>query len=126
MGTLDAGLQQRAGNGHLRGLLGLALAGRATDAHVGHAGVFHNGGNIGKIQIDKAGIPNQIGNGLHRLPQHIIGDLKGVGKRDLLVCGVLEPLIGDDDQRIHLVLQLGNAAFRLLHPGGGPQSRRAL
>ena len=29
---------------------------------------------------------------------------------------MFQTLIGDDDQRIHLVLQLGNTAFRLLHP----------
>ena len=56
LGTLDAGLQQGAGNGHTGSLLGLSLAGGA----VGQAGILHHGGDIGKIQIDKAGIPDQV------------------------------------------------------------------
>ena len=81
--------------------------------------------HVGKVQIDEAGVANQVGDGLHCLTQHIVGDLKGVGKGDLLVRGVLQPLVGDDDQRVHLVLQLGNAALRLLHPAACPQSQRA-
>ena len=33
--TVDGGLEQRAGDGHAGGLLGLALASRAAHAHVG-------------------------------------------------------------------------------------------
>ncbi len=125
LGAVDGGLQQGAGNGHLGGLLGLALAGGAAHAHVGHAGVLHDGGHVGKVQVDEAGVPDQVGDGLHRLAQHVVGDLKGVGKGDLLIGGMLQPLVGDDDQGVHLVLQLRDAALRPASSGGGPQSRRA-
>ena len=66
-GASDAGLQQGAGNGHAGGLLGLALAGGAAHAHVSQARVFHDGGDVGEVQVDEAGVPDQIGDGLHRL-----------------------------------------------------------
>ena len=60
LGTLNAGLQQGAGNGHTGSLLGLSLAGGAAYAHMGQAGILHHSGDIGKIQIDKAGISDQV------------------------------------------------------------------
>ena len=123
LGPLDRSLQQGAGNGHTGGFLGLALAGSPAHAHVSHTCVLHNGRHVGKVQIDEAGVADQVGNGLHCLTQHIVGDLKGVGKGDLLVRGVLQPLVGDDDQRVHLILQLGNAALRLLHPAAALKAK---
>ena len=60
-------------------------AGGPAHAHVGEARVFHNGGDVGKVQVDVARIPDQIGNGLHRLAEHVVGNLKGVGKGNFLV-----------------------------------------
>ena len=85
---------------------------------MGHARVLHDGGHVGKVQVDKAGIPDQIGDGLHRLAQHIVGDLKCIGKGDLLIGCMLEPVVGDDDQRVHPVLQLGNARLGSPHAAG--------
>ena len=85
---------------------------------MGHAGVLHDGGDVGKVQVDKAGVPDQVRDGLHRLTQHIVRDLKGVGKGDLLVGGVLQALVGDDDQGVHLVPELPDAGLRSPHPPG--------
>ena len=120
LGAVDGGVQQGGGDGHLGGLLGLALAGGPAHAHVGIAGILHHGGHIGEVQIDKAGVPDQIGDGLHRLAQHVVGDLKGVGEGDLLVGGVFQPLVGNDYQAVHLFPQLGDAAL------GVPHTPRAL
>ena len=83
---------------------------------MGQPRVLHHGGDVGKIQVDEARVPNQVRDGLHRLAQHVVGNLEGVGKCNLLVRGVLKPLVGDDDQRIHLGPKLLNAALGLLHP----------
>ena len=72
LGPLDRGLQQGAGNGHTGGFLGLALAGSPTHAHVSHTCVLHNGRHVGKVQIDEAGVADQVGNGLHRLLENIV------------------------------------------------------
>ena len=81
---------------------------------MGHARILHDGGHVGKVQIDEAGVTDQVGNGLHRLTQHVVGDLEGVGEGDLLVGGELQPLVGNDDKGVHLVPQLADAGLGLL------------
>ena len=85
---------------------------------MGHAGVLHDGGDVRKVQVDKAGVADEVRDGLHSLAQHIVCDLKGVGKGDLLVGGVLQALVGDDDKRIHLVLELVDAGLSGPHAAG--------
>ena len=114
-GSVDGSLQQGAGNGHLGGRLRLVLAGGAAHAHVGPARVLHHGGHVGEVQVDESGVLNEVRDGLHGLLQHVIGDLKGVLHGDLGVAGQLQPLVGDDDQGVHLVAQLGDPALGLLH-----------
>src|SRR5699024_3260472 len=91
MGAVDGGLQQGAGNGHLGGLLGLIFTGGPAHTHVSHASVLHNSGDVGEVQVDEAGILDEVRDGLHRLAQHVVGDLKGVLEGDLLVGGKLQP-----------------------------------
>ena len=114
--TVDGGLQQRGRKWPcLRGLLGLVLAGGAADAHVGKARVLHDGGHVGKIEVDEARVADQVGDALHRLTQYVVRDLECVGKGDLLVGRMLEALVRDDDQRVDLGLELFDARFRLRH-----------
>ena len=114
--AVDGGLQQGAGDGHAGGGLGLVLAGGTAHAHVGEPRVLHDGGHIGEVQVDEPGLPDELGDGEHRLAQHVVGDLKGVGEGHLLLRGVLEPVVGDDDQGIHLAPQVLDALLRLHHP----------
>ncbi len=76
---------------------------------------FMIGGHVREVQVDEAGVADQVGDALHRLAQHVVRDLKGVAKGDLLVGGVLQALVGDDDQGVHLAPQLLNALLRLGH-----------
>ena len=48
--------------------------------HMSIAGILHNRSHVGKVQIDKAGIFNQIRNAHGCLAQNIIRNLKGIGK----------------------------------------------
>ena len=115
LGAVDGGLQQGAGDGHLGGILGLVLAAGAANAHVGHARVLHDGGDVCKVQIDEAGILDQIGDRLHRLAEHVVGDLESIGKGDLLIGGKLQPLIGDDHQGVHPGSEFLDALLGLHH-----------
>ena len=83
---------------------------------MGHAGVLHNGGHVGEVQVDKASVLDQVGDGLHGLLQHVVGHLEGVGQGDLLLGDELQPVVGDDDQGVHLGAQVFNAHLGLLHP----------
>jgi len=82
---------------------------------VGPAGVLHDSGHVSKVQVDESGILDQVRDGLDGLLKHVVSDLESVDHGDLLIGGQLQPLIGDDDQGVHLVAQLRNAPLRLLH-----------
>ena len=48
--------------------------------------------------------------------EHVVSNLKGVCKGDLLIGGKLQTLVGDNDQGVHPGTQILNALFRLKHP----------
>ena len=85
---------------------------------MGASGVLHDGGHVGKVQIDDDVLAeaHQLGNGGHSLLQHIVGDAEGVGEGDLLVGDVFQPVVGNDDQRIDLAAEIGDALLSLTHP----------
>ena len=93
----------------------LFLPAGAAHAHVGPAGVLHDSGHVSKVQVDESGILDQVRDGLDGLLKHVVSDLESVDHGDLLIGGVLQPLVGDDDQGVHLVAQLGDPALGLLH-----------
>ena len=64
------------------------------------------------------GVTHQFGDGGHSLLQNIVGNAKSIGKGDLLLCDVFQPVVGDDDEGIHLLRQGGNAGLGLAHPVG--------
>ena len=82
---------------------------------MGKARVLHDGGHIGKVEVDEARVADQVGDALHRLTQYVVRDLECVGKGDLLVGRMLEALVRDDDERVDLGLELFDARFRLRH-----------
>ena len=79
------------------------------------AGVLHDGGHIGKVQIDDAGNVDQIGDALHCLQQHLICLGKGIGKGDLFLRNAAQPFIGNDQQSVYMLLQPLDAGSCLLH-----------
>ena len=82
--------------------------------------IAHDGGNIGKVLVDHdvIGIAHQLGNGADCLLEHIVGNAKGIDEGDFLIGNVLQPVVGDDNQGIHLVGQSGNAVLCLRHTAG--------
>ena len=86
-------------------LVHLALAAGFADAQVGQTGLPKDGFQVGKVQIDEAGAPQQVGNAAHRPVQDFIGNGKGIGKGYVLIRNLPDVLIGDDEKRIHLLPQ---------------------
>ena len=113
--TGDAGLQQRAGDGSLGGVLGLAGTLGNTDTHVGKAGVLHDGADVREVEVDEGRDVDQAGDALNALTQHIVGGLEGVHQGDLLLTDELQALVRDDDQRVDMHHQGGNALLGLRH-----------
>ena len=113
--TGNAGLQQRAGNGSLGGVLGLAGTLGAAHAHVRVTGILHDGAHVGEVQIDEGGHVDQGGNGLDALTQHVVGSLEGVHQGDLLLADHLQALVGDNDQAVHVHQQVCDALLGQAH-----------
>ena len=118
--AVDGGLEQRAGDGSLRGLLGLVAAGGGADAHVGLARVAHDGGNVGKVEVDDdiLAVADELGDGADGLLQHVVGDAEGVGEGDLLVGDELQTVVRDDDHGVDLIGEVGDTGLGLLHAVG--------
>ena len=93
----------------------LFLARRGADAHVSVAGVLHDGGDIGKVEVDKTRAVDEVGNALHTLAKHIVRNGKGVGQRDLLLGNQLETLVGNHHERIHMLAERRDTRLGLLH-----------
>src|SRR5918997_4655373 len=70
---IDGSLQQRTGDGGLRGLGSPGLAARLTDAHEGRTGVVHYRSHVGEVQVYEAGHRNEVGDALHTLPEDVVG-----------------------------------------------------
>ena len=113
--TGDAGLQQRAGDCSLGGVLGLAGTLGAAHTHVGIAGILHDGAHVGKVQVDEGGHIDQGRDGFHALTQHVIGGLEGVHQGDFFLTDHLQALVGDNDQAVNVHQQVGNALLGQPH-----------
>ena len=105
--------QQRGSNRGLRRLHRAPLALGGGGAHDGESHARHDGFHVGEIAVDDAGNGDDVGNSLHRLAQNVVGHAERFEES-----GVLrhrqQPLVGDDDERIHRFDELGQAFFRLL------------
>ena len=70
---VDTGLQQRAGDGGLRGTGGPLLAAGGPDAHERAARVAHHRLHVGEVQVDETGGRDEVGDALHAGQQDLVG-----------------------------------------------------
>ena len=54
-----------------------------ANAHVGKAGILHDGTDVSKVEVDESGNIDQAGDALNALAQHVIGCFKSVHQSDL-------------------------------------------
>ena len=116
VGPIDGGLHERTRDSDTRSLFCLALARSMSDTHMGIAGILHDAGNIGKVQIDEARVLDQVRDTCHCLAKHIIRDFKGIGQRNLLVGGIFQTIIRDNQKGINLSEEFPDARIGLNHP----------
>ena len=75
---------------------------------------FHDGTDIGEVQVDHCRNRNQIRNGLNRLTQNVVCLLEGILKRNM-TDDFKDLIVGDDDQRIAVLLEILKTLLRLNH-----------
>ena len=115
VGSVDGGLHEGTRNRDSGRFLCLAFACCVSDTHMGIAGILHDAGDISKVEIDETGVLDQVRNARHCLTQHIIRDFKRICQRNLLVSGILQPIVRNDQQRVYFTKQFLDTGVRLLH-----------
>ena len=78
--------------------------------------------HIGEVQVDQAGNRDQVGDALDTFPQDVVGHLEGVHHAGALLGHLQEPVVGDDDQGVHVLLEALDA---LLGVRGGDRPSNA-
>ena len=77
--------------------------------------IFHDAGNVCKVEVNESGVLDKVGNAGDGLTQDIVGNFKRVCESDLLIGSVLKAVIGDYKQRVDLAEHLFNAVVCLIH-----------
>ncbi len=80
--------------------------------HHGFPFVFHDRADICEVEIHDPVQGDQIRDPLNALAQHVVGVAKGLHQRGLVVDHPQQVVVGNDDQRVHMLLQLGDASLR--------------
>ena len=93
-------------------------AGRAADAHERGAGLLHDRAHVREVEVDEPGHRDQVADALDALAQHVVHHAEGVHDGRLLGDHVLEPVVGDGDERVDLVLEL-RAGLLGVQPAAG-------
>ena len=109
MRAVDAGLEQRARDGHLGGRDRAVLTAGRADAHQCRARVGHDRLHIGEVEVDQAGRGDQVGDAGDALQQHLVGLLERVEHGHVAVADGEQPVVGDHDQGVDLLAELGDA-----------------
>ena len=83
-----------------------AVARCVADAHERGAGVGHDHLHVGEVGVDETRRRDEVGDALHALEQDLVRHLERVEHRGLLVGDLEQPVVGDDDQRVDLLLEV--------------------
>ncbi len=82
-----------------------------ANRHQGCAAFGHDRAHIGEVQVDQARDGDQLGNALHALAQHIICQAESRLQVGALIHDLQQAVVGDDDQGIGLLFELGDACL---------------
>src|SRR6185312_6126441 len=84
-------------------------------AHHCHAHLGHHCTHVGEVHVDETRTGDDVGDALHRAQQHFVGGLEGVEQCDLAAQHSRQLVVGDHDQRVHVLAELGDALLRGHH-----------
>ena len=85
---------------------------RLGRTHHRHAHLAHHGAHVGEVHVDQTGTTDHFGDAGYGAMQHFIRFAEGVQHRHVLAQDLHQLLIGDDDQRVHVLRQRFDAGMR--------------
>ncbi|MCY1173080.1 hypothetical protein D9M73_132300 [compost metagenome] len=117
-------VEQRVGD-RLRRRLDRAIVARGfARAHHRLAHFLHHRTHVGEIEVDEAGHDHQIGYAAHALLEDFVRHLERFLEGRVRVRHQEQVLVGDDDQRIDILLQFLDARFGALRAARAFESER--
>ena len=125
VGAVDARLEQRARDSEFGGLHRAVLATGRTDAHERRAGTLHDGLDVGEVEVDQTWGRDEVGDALDTGQEHLVGRAEGVKHRDGAVADRQQPVVRDDDERVDLFAQRGDAELGLVRATTALEGERA-
>ena len=72
--AVERRLEQRRGDGRVRGVGRTRVARGAADAHQRRPGVAHDRAHVGEVEVDEARHRDQVGDALDALAEDVVGD----------------------------------------------------
>ncbi len=108
--AVDGDVQQLAGDGLLGSDAGCVFALGCADRHQRRAALGHDRAHVGKVQVDQTRNGDQLGDTLDALAQHIICHAESRLQVGALIDDLQQAVVGDHDQGVGLLFQLGDAA----------------
>ena len=90
------------------------LSGRTTDIHDGHAAFLERIAHIGKVGIDISRHGDNLRYSTRSVCHYVIGLTEGIEQVKLRI-NLFQFLVIDDEQRIHMFRQPGNAGHRFFY-----------
>ena len=109
-------IQKRIRDGGFCGETCAVFAVTFAGAHHGFAHLAHDRTDVGKVEIDQTRDNHQVGNAADAGMKNLVRHGKGVRKRGLVVGYPEKVLVGNDNQRIDVLLHFLNAGFGDAHP----------
>ena len=97
----------------------------AADSHQRRAALTHDRFHVGEVQVDQAGDGDQLGDALDALAQHVVGQLERLLQRHALVGDFQQAIVGNDDQRVNVLLKFLDAAVGRLRTPAALEVKRA-
>src|SRR5690606_34611491 len=89
-----------------------------TGSHHGHTHFGHHRLHVSEVHVDHTRTDDQVGNPLNRSAQNVVRCSKGFQQAGVLAHHRQQFLVGNGDQRVHVLSQFLEAGFRNLHPLG--------
>ena len=118
-GPLQVGaFQKRAGNRLFGRFAGAVGTGRRRRPHHGRTAFAHHRTQIFEVHVDDTGRMNDFGNAVTGLVEHVVRGGKAVHHRRGAPDFVFQLVVENDDEAVHLVLQIFNAGLCLTHTTG--------
>ncbi len=74
-------------------------------------GVRHDRLDVGEVEVDQTRDGDQIGDALHALAQHFVGEAEGFHQRDLLLHHSQKAVVGNCHERVNFGAQVVEPLF---------------